>query len=143
MQLARELIVGHLKVGNLLTEFLHDLEVLRPQSALSLLPKLLFFLVISDFPIKLIDLRALVIEYAPQMLLGRVPLLDLLLKVLVNLIVLLRVYLTFPALIGLLLLKCRHYTFELQVRGTHALFLQVCFLAVPLDFFVCLLSHGR
>ena len=74
------------------------------QSPLCCNPGLLTLLKCLELDSKLRDLLGFIVEDGAQVLLGGVPLEDLFLEMLVNLIVLLGVHLALPALLRLLLL---------------------------------------
>jgi hypothetical protein len=74
------------------------------QGSLCIDPGLLSLLEYLELDSKLRDLLGFIVEDGAQVLLGGVPLEDLFLEMLVNLIVLLGVHLALPALLRLLLL---------------------------------------
>ena len=74
------------------------------QGSLCIDPGLLSLLEYLELDSKLRDLLGFIVEDGAQVLLGGVPLEDLFLEMLVNLIVLLSVHLALPALLRLLLL---------------------------------------
>ena len=74
------------------------------QGSLCIDPGLLSLLEYLELDSKLRDLLGFIVEDVAQVLLGGVPLEDLFLEMLVNLIVLLGVHLALPALLRLLLL---------------------------------------
>ena len=74
------------------------------QGSLCIDPGLLSLLEYHELDSKLRDLLRFIVEDGAQVLLGGVPLEDLFLEMLVNLIVLLGVHLALPALLRLLLL---------------------------------------
>jgi len=78
--------------------------MLRIQSPLCSDPGLLTLLEYLELGSQLCDLLRFIVENSAQVFLGGVPLEDLFLKMLVNLIVLLCIHLALPALLRLLLL---------------------------------------
>lgn len=78
--------------------------MLRIQGTLCIEPGLLTLLEYLELGTQVCDLLGLIVQDDSQVLLGGVPLKDLFLEMLVNLLVLLCVHLALPALLRLLLL---------------------------------------